>query len=85
VVRYESATPEHRPNRPSALVIHALKRPALKCVTVPSDCAREGSLLMMMDMSTMPIGMWFGMGLIWLLVIVFLALAIAAAIKYLRS
>jgi hypothetical protein len=49
------------------------------------DCAREGSLLMMMDMSSMPIGMWFGMGLIWLLVIVFLVLAIAAAIKYLRS
>jgi hypothetical protein len=40
---------------------------------------------MMMDMSTMPMGMWFGMGLIWLLVIVFLVLAIAAAIKYLRS
>jgi hypothetical protein len=30
-------------------------------------------------------GMWFGMGLIWLLVIVFLVLAIAAAIKHLRS
>ncbi len=40
---------------------------------------------MMMDMSTMPMGMMLGMGLIWLLVIVFLVLGIAAAIKYLRS
>lgn len=39
----------------------------------------------MMDMSTMPTGMMFGMGLIWLLLIVFLVLGIAAAIKYLRS
>ena len=40
---------------------------------------------MMMDMSSMPIGMMLGMGLIWLLVIVFLVVGIAAAIKYLRS
>ncbi len=40
---------------------------------------------MMMDMSTMPMGMMLGMGLVWLLVIVFLVLAIAACIKYLRS
>jgi hypothetical protein len=40
---------------------------------------------MMMDMSGMPIGMWFGMGIIWLLIIAFLALGIAAFIKYLRS
>jgi hypothetical protein len=39
----------------------------------------------MMDMSGMPIGMMFGMGLIWLLVIAFLVLGIAAFIKYLRS
>ncbi len=43
---------------------------------------------MMMDMMDMP-GMWIsmvvGMGIIWLLVIVFLALGIAAFIKYLRS
>jgi hypothetical protein len=39
---------------------------------------------MMMD-TTMPMGMMLGMGLVWLLVIVFLALGIAAAIKYLRS
>jgi hypothetical protein len=40
---------------------------------------------MMMDMSTMPMGMMWGMGLVWLLVIVLLVLAIAACIKYLRS
>ena len=38
---------------------------------------------MMMDMSSMPM-MW-GIGLLWLLVVVLLVLAIAAAIKYLRS
>ncbi len=37
----------------------------------------------MMDM--MSGGMMIGMGLIWLLVLVFLVLGIAAAIKYLRS
>lgn len=37
----------------------------------------------MMDM--MSGGMMVGMGLIWLLVIVFLVLGIAAAYKYLRS
>jgi hypothetical protein len=66
-------------------VIHTVKLLGLKCVTVPSNCAREGSKFMMMDMSTMPMGMMLGMGLIWLLVIVFLVLGIAAAIKYLRS
>ncbi len=43
---------------------------------------------MMMDMMDMPgmwIGMVVGMGIIWLLVIVFLALGIVAFIKYLRS
>ncbi len=40
---------------------------------------------MMMDMSSMPMGMMWGMGLTWLLVVVLLVLAIAAAIKYLRS
>jgi hypothetical protein len=39
----------------------------------------------MMQMADMPIGMMFGMGLLWLLVIVFLVLGIAAFIKYLRS
>lgn len=39
----------------------------------------------MMQMSDMPTGMMWGMGLFWLLVIVFLVLAIAACIKYLRS
>lgn len=37
----------------------------------------------MMDM--MSGGMMLGMGLVWLLVIIFLVLGIAAAIKYLRS
>ena len=37
----------------------------------------------MMDM--MSGGMMLGMGLVWVLVIVFLVLGIAAAIKYLRS
>jgi hypothetical protein len=40
---------------------------------------------MMMDMSSMPMGMMWGMGLIWLLVVVLLVLAIAVCIKYLRS
>jgi hypothetical protein len=40
---------------------------------------------MMMDMWSMPMGMMWGMGLVWLLVIVLLVLGIAAAIKYLRS
>jgi hypothetical protein len=40
---------------------------------------------MMMDMSSMPVAMMWGMGLIWLLIVVLLVLAIAAAIKYLRS
>lgn len=39
----------------------------------------------MMDIWTMPTGMMFGMGLVWLLLIAFLILGIAAAIKYLRS
>lgn len=38
---------------------------------------------MMMDMSS--VSMMWGMGLLWLLVVVLLVLAIAAAIKYLRS
>ena len=36
-------------------------------------------------MTNMSIGMMLGMGLIWLLVIIFLILGIAASIKYLRS
>ncbi len=36
-------------------------------------------------MSEMPVGMMLGMGLIWLLLLIFLVLGIAAAIKYLRS
>jgi hypothetical protein len=36
-------------------------------------------------MSDMPTAMMWGMGLIWVLVIVFLVLGIAAFIKYLRS
>lgn len=40
---------------------------------------------MMMDMNGMGIGMIAGMGLIWLIVLAFLVLGIAAFIKYLRS
>jgi hypothetical protein len=36
-------------------------------------------------MSDMPMAMMWGMGLIWVLVIIFLVLGIAAFIKYLRS
>jgi hypothetical protein len=54
-------------------------------VTVKSTRARDGRQIMMMDMSSMPMGMMWGMGLIWLLVVVLLVLGIAAAIKYLRS
>jgi hypothetical protein len=39
----------------------------------------------MMQMSEMPMGMMWGMGLVWLLVVLFLVLGIAAAIKYLRA
>ena len=39
----------------------------------------------MMQMTDMPIAMMWGVGLIWLLFIIFLVLGIAAFIKYLRS
>jgi len=39
----------------------------------------------MMQMTNMPIGMMWGMGLVWLLVVIFILLGIAALIKYLRS
>jgi len=39
----------------------------------------------MMQMTDMPIAMMWGIGFIWLLVIIFLILGIAAFIKYLRS
>jgi len=39
----------------------------------------------MMDMTGMSIWMMVGMGVIWLLILAFLALGIAAFIKYLRS
>jgi len=37
------------------------------------------------QMTDMPIGMMWGMGLVWLLVVIILLLGIAACIKYLRS
>jgi hypothetical protein len=43
---------------------------------------RRSNIMQMTDMST---GMMLGMGLLWLLLIVFLVLGIAASIKYLRS
>jgi hypothetical protein len=39
----------------------------------------------MIQITDMPTGMILGMGVIWLLVIIFLILGIAASIKYLRS
>jgi len=39
----------------------------------------------MMQMTDMSTGMMLGMGLVWILVIIFLVLGIAACIKYLRS
>lgn len=39
----------------------------------------------MMQMTEMPVGMMWGMGLVWLLIIILLLLGIAALIKYLRS
>ena len=39
----------------------------------------------MMDMSGLSIAMMLGISVIWLLVLVFLVLGIAAFIKYLRS
>ena len=39
----------------------------------------------MMPITGMPIGMGWGMGLVWLLVVILLLLGIAACIKYLRT
>jgi len=39
----------------------------------------------MMQMTDMPIAMMWGMGVIWLLILILLVLGIAALIKYLRS
>ena len=39
----------------------------------------------MMQTTNMPFGMMWGMGLVWLLLIIVLLLGIAALIKYLRS
>jgi hypothetical protein len=38
-----------------------------------------------MQMTDMPTGMMLGMDLVWILLIIFLVLGIAAFIKYLRS
>jgi hypothetical protein len=48
------------------------------------DCD-QGRRLNTMQMTDMPMAMMWGIGLIWLLVIIFLLLGIAAFIKYLRS
>ena len=39
----------------------------------------------MMQMSDMPVGMMWGMGIVWLLAVILLLLGVAALIKYLRS
>ena len=46
---------------------------------------RQEELRTMMDMSGMSIAMMLGMGAVWLLVLAFLVLGIAAFVKYLRS
>ena len=38
-----------------------------------------------MDMTQMSSGMMIGMGVVWIIVLAFLLLGIAAAVKYLRS
>ena len=38
-----------------------------------------------MDMTQMSSGMMIGMGAVWIIVLAFLLLGIAAAVKYLRS
>ena len=39
----------------------------------------------MMGMDEMPMAMMWGMGIVWLLILILLILGIAALIKYLRS
>jgi hypothetical protein len=51
----------------------------------PATTDNGRSETMMMDMSGMSIGMMAGMGVIWLLLLAFVILGIAAFIKYLRS
>jgi len=38
-----------------------------------------------MQMTDMPMAMMWGMGLVWLLVVILLVLCVAVCIKYLRS
>ncbi len=38
-----------------------------------------------MQMTDMPMAMMWGMGLVWLLVVILLVLGVAVCIKYLRS
>jgi hypothetical protein len=60
------------------------KGPAERLFVGRSSTGQRGDFNMM-QVSDMPIGMMWGMGLVWLLVIIFILLGIAALIKYLRS
>jgi len=54
---------------------------AMIAVALPTSAIAQ----VQMPMADMPVGMMIGMGLVWLLVLVFLLVGIAAGIKYLRS
>jgi hypothetical protein len=54
---------------------------AMLAAALPTSAIAQGQ----MPMGDMPFGMMIGMGLVWLLVLVFLLVGIAAGIKYLRS
>jgi hypothetical protein len=54
---------------------------ALIAAAFPTSAIAQGQ----MPMGDMPVGMMIGMGLVWLVVLVFLLVGIAAGIKYLRS
>jgi hypothetical protein len=54
---------------------------AVIAAALPTSAIAQGQ----MPMGEMPVGMMIGMGLVWLLMLVFLLVGIAAGIKYLRS
>ena len=54
---------------------------AVVAAALPTSAIAQGQ----MPMGDVPFGMMAGMGVVWLLVMVFLLVGIAAGIKYLRS
>jgi len=54
---------------------------AMIAATLPTSAIAQWQ----MPMRDMPVGMMIGTGLVWLVVLVFLLVGIAAGIKYLRS